>query len=315
MERVRRSIIIMICLASFNTYLMAQNKTIIVGSIESNLYYRQDRLDPKNPYVGLLHFIKLDNVWQEVNLWDSNFYSNFNILQDVNFMNNGKIISTNSLRIDTLIDRVPYHFFPYKLSTKNFIQIGKPKQKYSWTSSYKFYRPQIFSNVSNGKRNFSIRKRRTTIKDTLIVRESLVKLANQLKLGNIKDLKLIGNKYETLVVNDTCRIVNVDVNLNMICFDNNIPFDDSTGINEFMLSSMDESYPHRKKTTEKCFFLIHGGFIKYLGRHLTFFDNKDLDDDKVDEILFREDDGHNYTGYVLVTDKLSNFYKSGWGYH
>ena len=315
MERICQSIILIIFFSSFNTYSIAQNKTVIIGSIESNVYYRHDRLDPKNPYVGLLHFIKSDNSWQEVNLWDSSFYSKFNVLQDVNFIKDGKIISTNSLRIDTLIDRAPYHFFPYKLSTTNFIQIGKREQKYSWTSSLKFYPPQIFSNVSNPSRNFRIRKRQTTIKDTVIVRECLVKLADQLKLGNIKDIKLIGNKYETLIINDTCRIINVDVNLNMFCFENNIPFDDSSGINEYMLASMYESYPHIKTTTEKCFFLVHGGVIKFLGTHLIFFGNMDLDDDGFDEILLREDDGHNYTGYILITDKLSNFYKSGWGYH
>ena len=315
MERVRRSIIIIICFASFNTNSIAQNKTIIVGTIESNVYYKQDRLDPKNPFVGLLHFIKSDNVWQEVNLWDSNNYSKLNILQDVSFLKNEKIISTNSLKIDTLINRVPYHSFPYKLSTKNFIQIGKQEQKYSWTSSLKFYRPQIFSNVSNPSRNLRIRKRKTTIKDTVIVRAALVGLADKLNLGNIKNLKLIGNKYETLIINDTCKIISVDVNLNMFCFENNIPFDDSSAINDRMLSSMEFLYAQINKKTEKCFFLLHGEKLTFLGTHLTFFDSMDLDDDGVDEILFRADDGHNFTGYVLITDKLSNSYKSGWGYH
>lgn len=296
----------------------SQKNNIIIGSIETNIEYDdgKTRLNKSNPYVGILHFYKQNGTWSEINLWDSFYFRKYEKIGQVNFFSRGKKFSSNNLSLDTSIYRRPFHYFPYRLAKLVFPQDGNKTKKFSWNSDFKVYRPQLFSNAKTYHKNFTVRYIKSTNNDNLSVINFLIKLAKEKKLGKIKPQKLILKSYSTLFINDTCRIITVDVNLNMFCFEKNIPFDfpvDSIGYSVWT-SELQEVTARYKKTYHYS-FLKTNKTIRMIGTSMNYFDNMDFDNDGYDEIFLRGDEGDNYTGYVMITDKLSKIYFSGWSYH
>jgi hypothetical protein len=299
----------------------SQSSSLIIGSIESNIDYDTNVvffLNKVNPYVGILHFYKESNIWHESNMWDSLNFKKYENIGNVNFFSKGKKLSKNVLTLDTSMYRRPFHDFPYHLSNPNFAQVGRKSTKYSLEGDFKIYSPQLFSNATHFRRNQSPKYQKASAKDGTLISQYLIKLAEEKKLGDILRKKIIIKGYPTLIINDSCRIVTFDIKLNMYCYDKNVPFDykeelDTNG--DLLWTSESQQATAQYGETPKFSFLISGKQISLLSTNLEYFDNTDFDNDGYDEIFFRQEDGDNYTGYVMITDKFKNALYSGWSYH
>lgn len=282
-----------------------QTSEIVVGTIESN--FPNGEPDKRNPFIGVIHFYKDHNQW---NVLEDSLYSS---KQDFNVYYKGLKIGAVSAQVDTSIDRSPYFWFPYKFNTKNIPTVGSKSFVFSGMSGEKCYRPLAISNSSYCKQRNIPRYRKPNKNDSLLVTNYLIETAKMLRLGNLDSAKgkIIKRLNDVLMISKDCYFIDADINLNMYCYKDEVPFD--TDLSYFLSSTQKYSISERR-ITYKSYFLVNNSKVTYIDYDLKYLDSGDFDNDGYEEIIFRMDK-YNYTGYLMVTNKWNDFLTHSWNYH
>jgi hypothetical protein len=298
----------------------SQQQPLYIGITQVNLAYNRERdatykLDSLNPEIVLLHFTKIGQTWKGVYEIDS-FYKMYSQINNFGIFFRGKRLSSNSGVIDTAMYRIPYFEFPYHLKNSTLPRIGNKSTEFAGEFGFKFFRPLLISNCVNCKKANNIRYRKPTPTDKTQVSNFLISEAKKLSLGDISSNKgLVEKVTKVLVISDSCKIVVANINLNMYCYSQKIPFDSTeTDDSRIWFSEESQAIAYRKKTWD-CYFLITKNSAQYIGHSMQLLDHADFDNDGYDEIVFRQDIGDNYAGYVMITNKLTDVFNSGWGFH
>jgi hypothetical protein len=285
--------------------VFAQQKEIFVGTIESNfLDFEQDK---QNNFLGVIYFHKNNNQWRV--LMDS-FYP---IKQNFNVFYKGLKVGAVAAWIDTTITQSPYFGFPYKFANKKIPTIGKKTYTFSGMGGEKCYRPLIISNTYNNKQKQNIKFKTATKNDSLIVLQYLIEKAKEFNLGGLDSAKekIIRKVNRVLKINNDCYFIDADINLNMYCYKDKVPFDKDLS---YFLSSTQKFSIAERRETYNAYFLVNKAAVTYVDYDLKYLDSGDFDDDGYDEIVFRMDK-YNYTGYLMVTNKWTDFFTKSWSYH
>ena len=305
-------------LIQMNCY--AQEQPLYIGTTQVNLEYDREgkatyKLDSANSEIILFHFAKIGHSWK--GFWElDSFYKTYSQLNNFGIFFRGKKLSSNSAVLDTAMDRIPYFDFPYHLQKLILPRIGIKNTKFAGEFGFKFYRPLIISNSIKCKKVNIIRFRKPTELDKIDVSNFLISEAKKLTLGDISsNKKLVEKVTNVLVINDSCKIVVANVNLNMYCYIQKIAFDLTETDDERIWFSEESQAIAQSKKTWDCYFLITTNSAQYIGHNMQLVDYADFDNDGYDEIVFRQDIGDNYAGYVMIANKLTKVYESGWNFH
>jgi hypothetical protein len=292
------------CLIILSTAFGQANK-IVVGTMESN--FTDFKPDKQNPFIGIIHFYKDNNEW---NVLVDSLYSN---KQDFNVYYKGLKVGAVSAQVDTLIERSPYFWFPFKFNSKKVPTVGRKSFLFSGMGGEKCYRPLIISNSSYSKQKHIPKYRNPNRNDSLLVANYLVETAENLNIGNLDSIKgkIIKKVNRVLVISKDCYFIDADINLNMYCYKDKVPFD--TDLSYFLSSTQKYSISERKETYNS-YFLVNKSKVTYIDYDLKYLDSGDFDNDGYEEIIFRMDK-YNYTGYLMVTDKWNSFLTNSWSYH
>ena len=284
---------------------LGQSSKIVIGTIESN--FEEDKPNKENPFIGVAHFYKLNNEWGV--LYDSLYAKK----QNFKVYFKGKKVGQLSSKVDTTIYRKPYFWFPYKFINKKIPTVGQKSYVFSGMGGEKCYRPLIISNS-----NYSAQKnipgyRKSNKQDSLLVFNYLIETAKRLKLGDLDSIKgqIINRVNRVLKITKECYFIDADINLNMYCYQDEVPF--NTELSYFMTSTQKYGISERKETHHS-FFLVNKSKVTYLDYGLKYLDSCDFDNDGYEEIIFRMDK-YNYTAYLMVTNKWTEFLTNGWSYH
>lgn len=282
-----------------------QTNKIVVGTIESN--FTDFKTDKKNPFIGVIHFYKDNNKW---NVLLDSLYSD---KQDFNVYYKGSKVGAVSAQVDTLIERSPYFRFPFKFNNKKIPIVGHKSFVFSGMGGEKCLRPLMISNSSHGKQNNIPRYRKSNRNDSLLVSNYLIKTATKFNLGGLDSIKgkIIKRVNRVLVINKDCYFIDADINLNMYCYKDKVPFD--TDLSYFLTGTQKYSISERKETYNS-YFLVNKSKVTYIDYDLKYLDSGDFDNDGYEEIIFRMDK-YNYSGYLMVTDKWNDIFTNSWSYH
>jgi len=282
-----------------------QTTKIVVGTIESN--FTNYKPDKQNPFFGAIHFYKENDQW---NILTDSLYSK---KQDFSVFYKGLKVGAVSSQVDTLMQTSPDFLFPYKFSNKKIPTIGHKSFVFSGMGDEKCYRPLIISNSIYSKQKNIPAYRKSNKNDSLLVTNYLIETAKKLNLGNLDSIKekLIKKVNRVLMINKDCYFIDVDINLNMYCYKDKVPFD--TDMSYFLTSTQKYSVSERKETYNS-YFLVNKSKVTYTDYDLKYLDSGDFDNDGYEEIIFRMDK-YNYTGYLMVTNKWNDFLTNHWNYH
>jgi hypothetical protein len=298
----------------------SQEQPLYIGTTQVNLTYDREgnetyKLDSVNSEIILFHFAKIGQAWK--GFWDiDSFYKTYSQLSNFGIFYRGKKLSSNSAVLDTAMYRIPYFDFPYHLQKLLLPRIGKEDTKFAGEFDFKFYRPLLISNSIKCKKINNIRFRKPTELDKIEVSKLLISEAKKLTIGDISsNKKLVEKVTKVLVINDSSKIVVANVNLNMYCYSQKIPFDSTETDNERIWFSEESQATAQSKKTWDCYFLITKNSAQYIGHSMHLLDYADFDNDGYDEIVFRQDIGDNYAGYIMISNKLTEVYDSGWSFH
>ena len=285
--------------------VVGQSTKIVIGTIENN--FQDDKPNKENPFIGVTHFYKENNQWGV--LYDS-LYSEKQIFT---VFSQGKKVGQLSAQVDTTIERKPYFWFPYKFGNKRIPTIGKKSFVFSGMGGEKCYRPLIISNSTYSTFKNIPKYRKSNKRDSLLVFNYLIETAKSLKLGYLDTVKgkIINRINKVLVITKDCYFIDADINLNMYCYQDKVPF--NTELSYFMTSTQKYSISERKETYHS-FFLVNKSKVTYLDYGLKYLDSGDFDNDGYEEIFFRMDK-YNYTAYLMVTNKWTDFLINSWNYH
>jgi hypothetical protein len=298
----------------------SQQQGIYIGTTQVNLEYDRDgastyKLDSVNPEIALFHFVKIGQTWKAIYDIDS-FYTRYSQLNNFGIFFRGKKLSSNSAIIDTAMYRIPYFECPYHLKNSKLPGIGNKSTEFAGEFGFKFFRPLLISNCVKCKRAGNIQYRKPNNRDKIDLEDFLIIEAKKNSLGDISKNKNIVDKItKVITINGGCKIIVANINLNMYCYSQRIPFDSTeTDDARIWFSEESQAIAYRKKTWD-CHFLFNKGLIKYIGHSMQLLDYTDFDNDGYDEIVFRNDIGDNYAGYVLISNKLTEIFESGWSFH
>ncbi|GAB2831037.1 hypothetical protein [Ferruginibacter profundus] len=300
---MRRFLNILLLILVCSPTVFGQSNTIIVGTIESN--FTDFKLDKSNPYVGTILFYKNKNEW---NVLEDSFYSS---KQNFNIYYQGKKIGNVISKLDTSIRYQPHFWYPYK-SNQQIPKIGKKSFLFSGMDAGEgCYRPLLISNSAHCLQKNIPKYRKANKEDSLMAMEYLIKTAQKLKLGDIDKGKVIKSINRVLRITKDCYFIDADINLNMYCYKEKVPFNTDSS---YFLSSSEKYSISQTKETANSFFLVNKSKISYIDYGLKYLDSGDFDNDGYEEIIFRMDK-YNYTGYLMVTNKWDNVVTNYWNYH
>ena len=292
-------------MAGFVKTSFGQTNHILLGTTE--FYFKNNsRQYKKYPYIGVIFFIKDESGWKATNHSTINREQNFNILYK-----GTKLKSVHS-NFDTTSD---WHWsFPTAVFNSNIPYIGKKTFQFAGMGDEFRYRPLIFTNSKGYKSNNQLYFRPATTTDSLVIQSFLINTAKELKLGNLDTVKnIIKNVNRVLIIHKDVFLVEADINLNMYCFTDKVPFD--TDISYFERSgNVSAQLIARKNQTSQCYFLVNNKQVSYIDYGLKIVDNVDLDNDGYDELVFRFDK-YNNSGYILLTDKWKTYLTNSFVYH
>lgn len=284
---------------------LGQSKKIVIGTIESN--FEDGKPNKENPFIGVTHFYKSNNEWGV--LYDSLYAAT----QIFKIYSNGKKVGQLSSEVDTTIYRKPYFWFPYKFKNKKIPTVGQKSYVFSGMGGEKCYRPLIITNSNYSAQKNIPAYKKSNKKDSLLVLNYLIETAKSLKLGNLDSIRgqIINRVNGVLEITKDCYFIDADINLNMYCYQDEVPFD--TELSYFMKSTQKYGISQRKETSHS-FFLVNKSKVKYIDYGLKYLDSGDFDNDGYEEIIFRMDK-YNYSAYLMVTNKWMEFLTNGWSYH
>lgn len=290
---------------AFSSTALGQTNKIVVGTIESN--FTEFKLDKRNPFIGVIHFYKDQNKW---NVLSDSLYSSY---QDFKVYYKGAKVGAVKAQADTLTERSFNFPFPYKFYSNKIPRVGKKSRVFSGGGDEKCYRPLIISNSSYSRQKNIPRYRSPNRYDSLILANYLLETAKELNIGNLDSVKgtIIKKVNRALVITKDCYLIDADINLNMYCYKDKVPFD--TDLSYFMTSTQKYTISERRETNNS-YFLVNKTKVTYIDYELKFLDSGDFDNDGYEEIVFRMDK-YNYRGYIMVTDKWNNFLTNSWSYH
>ncbi|RZJ99783.1 MAG: hypothetical protein EOO43_25860 [Flavobacterium sp.] len=229
---------------------------------------------------------------------------------DFNLLYRGTKLKSIHSKIDTSV--VWKWYYPTYVFDQQLPRVGQKTLHFSGMQDELRFRPLLLTNCSRFKRNYKPIYRRANATDSLILHDFLTNAAKELKLGNLDTVKNIIDKVSrVLVISKDVFFIEADINLNMYCYKEKVPFD--MDISNFMTGT-EKAYVAERKETYSSFFLVDNGNISYVDYGLKFLDNVDLDNDGYDELIFRMDK-YNYSAYLLVTEKWQTFLTNKWSYH
>ena len=282
-----------------------QTKKIIVGTIESN--FSENKPNKSNPFFGVVHFYNNGNEWNTV---EDSVYSR---KQNFKIIFKGIKIGAISSQVDTLLETSPYFQFPYKFKNKKVPTVGHKSLVFSGMGDEKCYRPLIITNSTNFKQKNIPKYRKANTNDSLIVLNYLIETANNLSIGKLDSVreKIIKTVNRVLVISKDCFFIDADINLNMYCYKDKVPFD--TDLSHFLSSTQKFAISERKETYNS-YFLVNKSKVTYIDYDLKYIDSEDFDNDGYEEIIFRMDK-YNYRAYLMVTNKWTEFLINSWTYH
>jgi hypothetical protein len=296
-------ILVIIFFSIFLKPSYGQTESILLGTTEY-MFAEDGRKDKRNPYVGIFFFLKNNNGWTTIQ--DTIVQKEM----DINVINKGSRVSSLLAKWDTAV--IWRWYFSTYVFNKSIPTIGRKTGLFSGMAGENRYKPFILTNSIIYKRNEKPRFRKARISDSLIVYNFLTKTAIDLNLGNLDTVKnIIGKLSRVLQINDQVYLIEADINLNMYCYKEKVPFDTDTDY--FLTSTQRHSIAYNKQTPNS-FFLVNNGKVSYIDYGLKLLDNIDLDNDGYDELLFRMDK-YNYSAYLLITDKWQTYLTNNWSYH
>jgi hypothetical protein len=203
--------------------------------------------------------------------------------------------------------------FAYKLDKKQVPLVGKKSFEFSGMGGQKCYRPLIISNTLYSKQKNTPKYRAPNTNDSLLVSSYLIETATKLNIGNLDSIKekIIKKVNSVLMINKDCYFIDADINLNMYCYKDKVPF--STDLSYFLTNTQKYSISERK-LTHKSYFLVNYSKLSYIDYELKYLESADFDNDGYEEIIFRMDK-YNYTAYLMVTNKWRDVLIHSWNYH
>ena len=292
----------------------SQSRPLFIGTIEKNLVDWEEW--PKDwRYIGVGLFQKIDNNWESADI-------NINKLDTfkVNVIHLEKNVKTISLSLDTQSRRLAFIENSYRISPSNLKHFGKMTTKFSGWTGEKKYEPLLVTTSNFYKKNSSIKTSKANFKDSIAILKYLIDEAAKIGLGKIptKRKSLIQKMLTTIKINDTCKFISANINLNMYCYRDSITFErDTTALqngDEVIWFNWEMQNASTEQLTRNSWFFVNGNKVSFVSQNLIFFDNGDFDNDGYDEIIFKFEK-YNHDGYIMLCDKFQKIISSGWSYH